>query len=63
MATVGEDVTYHAERALEAIRLAQPGGAPWVISETVGSELSNLAYDHARDAARAALNRTRKVKR
>lgn len=68
MATVGEDgkikggkVTYHAERALEAVR--QAGVPPRAFAETIGVMLEHLAYDHARGAARAALNRTRKVKR
>ncbi|KKK76442.1 hypothetical protein LCGC14_2863610 [marine sediment metagenome] len=63
MAIVGEDgkirggkVTYHAVRALEAVRWA----TEWPSS---GPMLDTLAYDHARAAARAALNRTRKVKR
>ena len=67
MATVGEDgkikggkVTYHAERALEAIRWARSDEG---YAKQGGAMLDTLAYDHARGAARAALNRTRKVKR
>ncbi len=79
MVTVGEDgkirggkVTYHAERALEAIRwvdtLGRATSLPSMEMATVldyaaGEMLDTLAYDHARGAARAALNRTRKVKR
>lgn len=69
MATVGEDgkikggrVTYHSERALEAITWGHD--INWgPDTETIGPMLDTLAYDHARGAARAALNRTRKVKR
>ena len=70
MATVGEDgkikgskVKYHVERMLEALRWAEviaaegATGSGWVI-------LDGLAYDHARGAARAALNGMgRKVKK
>ena len=55
----GGKVTYHAERALEAIRYATDYQHP----EAIGSMLDTLAYDHARGAARAALNRTRRTKR
>jgi len=66
----GSKVTYHAERALEAIRMAAPEGwlkcmcgGPMEPDETLGGMLDTLAYDHARGAARAALNRTRRTKR
>lgn len=69
MATVGDDgkirggkVQYHAERALEAIGWGPVFGKEG-LSEDLGRMLDTLAYDHARGAARAALNRTRKEKR
>ncbi len=72
MATVGENgkirggkIRYHSERALEAIRWAERGHG-WALitgTGTLGEMLDTLAYDHARGAARAALNRSRKVKK
>ena len=67
MASVGDDgkikggkVNYHAERALETIRWARSDAG---YAKQVGHMLDTLAYDHARGAARAALNRTRRTKR
>ncbi len=66
----GGKINYHSERALEAVRFAASiqGGTFLAQRDVTGGDatgdmLSTLAYDHARGAARAALNRTRKVKR
>ncbi len=58
----GGKVAYHSERALEAIRQSRLLG-PWLHIASLGEMVDTLAYDHARGAARATLNRTRKVKR
>ena len=67
MATVGKDdkikVTYHAERAIRALCAAEEYRDWGLKSPDTGRMIDDLAYDHARGAARAALNRTRKVKR
>ena len=65
MATVGEDgkikgskVTYHAERAWEAVRQGILLSA-WDHTPGIGEMTDTLAYEHARGAARAA----RRIKR
>jgi len=60
-----ETLNHHAERALEAIRLAAPilSGSALRFPEATGLMLDALAYYHSRGAARAALNLQRKVKK
>ena len=54
------NITYHSERALEAVRIA---GDPKRFTAGIGDMLDALAYEHTRGAARAALNMKRKVKK
>ncbi len=59
---VGGKVAYHSERCLEALEQAAHLEVRHTTesADTLGPMLDTLAYDHAKGAARAVLNRKRK---